>query len=219
MTERVPRRISRGPLSSVIRLLSFLRSWYRAHAVAPIPPSPPPSAPCQPTGFRRFDALLEGGLPCGRAVEILAPPGRGKTTLALRLAAAFQQQGLRVVLLAADGTLTPAYAKAQGLALDCVLWIDPALGERALAVAQRLLLEGVAELLVLDAPDALGLPRHAFRALGRALATSQALCLLTRPRGLFTPAPLLQKALRLYLHPKAVEASNGRRALRRFVRP
>lgn len=214
MTARVPRQISRRLLSSVTHLLSSLRSWYRQRAVVPIPPSPPPSAPFQSTGFRRFDELLEGGLPAGRAVEFLAPSGGGKTTLVLRLAATLQRQGRRVALLAADGTLTPAYAKAQGLDLDRVLWIDPALGERALAVAQRILTEGAAELLVLDAPDALALPRYAFRALGRTLADSQALCLITRPRGFFTPAPLFCKALRLYLHPKAVEASNGRRALR-----
>ena len=214
MTARVPRRIGRGPLSSVLRLLSSLRSWYRQCAVEPATPMPPPRPPCHPTGFRRFDELLEGGLPCGRAVEFIAPPGSGKTTLVLRLAAACQRHGLRVALLAADGSLTPAYAKAQGLAPAAVLWIDPTLGERALAVAQRLLAEQVAGLLVLDAPDALGLPRHAFRPLSRALASSQALCLITRPRASFTPAPLLRNPLRLLLYPEAIEASNGHRALR-----
>src|SRR5262245_57013539 len=70
------------------------------------------------TGIPSVDALLVGGLPRGRLVEITGPPSSGRTSLALALlASATRASEVAAVVDAADA-FDPASADAAGVALE-----------------------------------------------------------------------------------------------------
>jgi len=83
--------------------------------------------PRVPTGLPWADLPMRGGLPIGGLVALVAPPGVGKTALAIQwtLGALLQDQALRAVWAA--GELTPAalagraIVAASGLLDDCPL--------------------------------------------------------------------------------------------------
>ncbi len=66
------------------------------------------------TGFPQFDAVIGGGIPLGRIVEIFGAEDSGKTALALHLA---HQIGGPVLYADADHKLTPHILHGRGLYL------------------------------------------------------------------------------------------------------
>ncbi len=121
--------------------------------LARMPPARTPDA--LSTGFAALDAALGGGLPRGYLVEIFGPEGSGKTTLALRMAAAVQAGGGTAAWIDAERAFDPAYAARLGIALERLPVARPESAEKALEMARRLALSHSVDLLVVDSAAAL----------------------------------------------------------------
>jgi circadian clock protein KaiC len=89
-----------------------------------------------PTGITALDALLGGGLHRGTSNMIMGPPGTGKSTLAIKHAAAAGAKGERVNIYLFDETLATFLGRAKALGMDispyvqsgtiCIDVVDPA---------------------------------------------------------------------------------------------
>jgi recombination protein RecA len=108
------------------------------------------------TGSYGFDkALVIGGVPRGRIVEVYGPPSCGKTTLALHVAAAAQTVGGSAAFIDAEHALDLQYAKNLGVRVEELIVAKPENGEKALAVALSLVDTGLVELVIIDSVAAL----------------------------------------------------------------
>ena len=108
------------------------------------------------TGSLGLDiALVIGGLPRGRIVEIYGPESSGKTTLALHVVAEAQKKGGVCAFVDAEHALDPAYAKKLGVDIDELLISQPDAGEQALEIADTLVRSGAIDVLVVDSVAAL----------------------------------------------------------------
>src|SRR5512144_1025653 len=109
-----------------------------------------------PTGSISFDAALGvGGFPRGRVVEIFGPESSGKTTIALQVIAEAQKTGGMAAFVDAEHALDSAYAKKLGVDVDNLLISQPDYGEQALEIADRLILSGALDVVVIDSVAAL----------------------------------------------------------------
>jgi recombination protein RecA len=109
-----------------------------------------------PTGSLALDiALGIGGIPKGSFTEIYGPESSGKTTLCQHLIANIQRAGGRAVIIDAEHSLDPEYARKTGVTID-TLWIcQPDYGEQAMKVALALIETGAIDLVVIDSIAAL----------------------------------------------------------------
>ena len=108
-----------------------------------------------PSGSIALDAMLGGGYPRGRVVEIFGPESAGKSTLALHAVAQIQRRGEIAAYIDAEHSLDPGYASRIGV--DCSqLWISqPDSGEQALEICQTLVKTNAVGLIVVDSVAAL----------------------------------------------------------------
>ncbi|MCZ6823214.1 MAG: recombinase RecA [Deltaproteobacteria bacterium] len=112
--------------------------------------------PIIPTGSPSLDiALGVGGVPRGRVTEIFGPESSGKTTLALHVIAECQRQGGAAAFIDAEHAMDAAYAAKLGVNMEELLVSQPDTGEQALEIADRLVLSGAIELVVIDSVAAL----------------------------------------------------------------
>ena len=121
--------------------------WLRPH------PPKPTYFPHFSTTFPALDeALAIGGIPRGRITEISGTPTSGMVTLALKVLAQAQKEGLTAVYLDLYEAFDPDYAGRCGLKLE-TLWV---LRPRPLALAWSVLadviVEGKAGAVVVDVP-------------------------------------------------------------------
>lgn len=109
-----------------------------------------------PTGAISLDlALGVGGIPRGKIVELFGPEGSGKSTLALSVVKEAQKMGGVAVYIDAENVLDPEYAEALGIDLDR-LWISqPSSGEEGFKVAEAVLEENAADVIVFDSVAAM----------------------------------------------------------------
>src|SRR5689334_9214965 len=126
------------------------------------------------TGFAELDAILgPGGVPRGMGVALRGDPSSGRTTLALRLAAAAQASGSIVAWLDLAAALDPVEAVARGVRPEWLVVLTPADAEEGLAIAGSLLAGRTVDLLIIDLPPRLeGAARVADR-LGRLAALAR----------------------------------------------
>lgn len=103
-----------------------------------------------PTGLPGLDALLGGGLPTGKIVELSGRPGAGATATAIRLLARFSSQGHPVALIDRPEAFDPRSAQEAGVELSRLLWCRPLRLDDAARAADALLASGAFPLLVLD---------------------------------------------------------------------
>ena len=108
-----------------------------------------------PTGVVELDALLDGGLPRGRLVELFGPPGAGKTTLALRICAAVHRGGGVAAIVDVDQGIDKGCLVRAGVDGDKLVLARPEGGEAALHVVDELLSAGAADVIVVDSVAAL----------------------------------------------------------------
>ena len=101
------------------------------------------------------EALGIGGLPRGRIVEIFGWESSGKSTIALNCIADAQKKGLKCLLVDAENAFDPEYATALGVQVDSLQYCQPSYGEQGLEVADRLMLSGQADVVVIDSVAAL----------------------------------------------------------------
>ena len=100
-------------------------------------------------------ALGIGGLPKGRVVEIYGPESSGKTTLAIHVIAEAQKKGGICAFIDAEHAFDSEYAKKLGVDIDNLLISQPDYGEQALEIADRLILSGALDVVVIDSVAAL----------------------------------------------------------------
>jgi recombination protein RecA len=100
-------------------------------------------------------ALGVGGLPKGRVVEIYGPESSGKTTLAIHVIAEAQKKGGMCAFIDAEHAFDSTYAQKLGVDIDNLLISQPDYGEQALEIADRLILSGALDVVVIDSVAAL----------------------------------------------------------------
>jgi recombination protein RecA len=108
------------------------------------------------TGSIGLDSALGiGGLPKGRIVEIYGPESSGKTTVAIHVIAEAQKKGGICAFIDAEHAFDSIYAKKLGVDVDNLLISQPDYGEQALEIADRLILSGALDVVVIDSVAAL----------------------------------------------------------------
>ena len=108
------------------------------------------------TGSIGLDVALGiGGLPRGRVVEIYGPESSGKTTIATHVIAEAQKKGGMCAFIDAEHAFDSAYAQKLGVDVDNLLISQPDYGEQALEIADRLILSGALDVVVIDSVAAL----------------------------------------------------------------
>ncbi len=108
------------------------------------------------TGSIGLDVALGiGGLPRGRVVEIYGPESSGKTTIAIHVIAEAQKKGGMCAIIDAEHAFDSAYAQKLGVDVDNLLISQPDYGEQALEIADRLILSGALDVVVIDSVAAL----------------------------------------------------------------
>src|SRR5436189_3590123 len=108
------------------------------------------------TGSLGLDVALGiGGLPRGRVVEIYGPESSGKTTIATHVIAEAQKKGGICAIIDAEHAFDSTYAQKLGVDIDNLLISQPDYGEQALEIADRLILSGALDVIVIDSVAAL----------------------------------------------------------------
>lgn len=108
------------------------------------------------TGSLGLDVALGiGGLPKGRVIEIYGPESSGKTTIATHVIAEAQKKGGMCAIIDAEHAFDSNYAKKLGVDIDNLLISQPDYGEQALEIADRLILSGALDVVVIDSVAAL----------------------------------------------------------------
>jgi recombination protein RecA len=108
------------------------------------------------TGSIGLDSALGiGGLPRGRIVEIYGPESSGKTTIAIHVIAEAQKKGGMCAIIDAEHAFDSLYARKLGVDVDNLLISQPDYGEQGLEIADRLILSGALDVVVIDSVAAL----------------------------------------------------------------
>src|ERR1051326_1413872 len=108
------------------------------------------------TGSIGLDTALGiGGLPRGRVVEIYGPESSGKTTIATHVIAEAQKKGGMCAIIDAEHAFDSAYAQKLEVDIDNLLLSQPDYGEQAFEIADRLILSGALDVVVIDSVAAL----------------------------------------------------------------
>src|SRR5437773_3598034 len=108
------------------------------------------------TGSIGLDVALGiGGLPRGRVVEVYGPESSGKTTIATHVIAEAQKKGGMCAIIDAEHAFDSSYAQKLGVDVDNLLISQPDYGEQALEIADRLILSGALDVVVIDSVAAL----------------------------------------------------------------
>jgi len=108
------------------------------------------------TGSIGLDTALGiGGLPRGRVIEIYGPESSGKTTIATHVIAEAQKKGGMCAIIDAEHAFDSVYAQKLGVDIDNLLISQPDYGEQALEIADRLILSGALDVVVIDSVAAL----------------------------------------------------------------
>src|SRR6186713_2186071 len=108
------------------------------------------------TGSIGLDVALGiGGLPRGRVVEIYGPESSGKTTIATHVIAEAQKKGGMCAIIDAEHAFDSNYARKLGVDVDNLLISQPDYGEQGLEIADRLILSGALDVVVIDSVAAL----------------------------------------------------------------
>ncbi len=108
------------------------------------------------TGSIGLDVALGiGGLPKGRIIEIYGPESSGKTTIAIHVIAEAQKKGGMCAFIDAEHAFDSTYAQKLGVDVDNLLISQPDYGEQALEIADRLILSGALDVVVIDSVAAL----------------------------------------------------------------
>ncbi len=108
------------------------------------------------TGSIGLDVALGiGGIPRGRVIEIYGPESSGKTTIATHIIAEAQKKGGMCAIIDAEHAFDSNYAQKLGVDVDNLLISQPDYGEQALEIADRLILSGALDVVVIDSVAAL----------------------------------------------------------------
>jgi len=112
-------------------------------------------------------ALGVGGLPKGRVVEIYGPESSGKNNNCHSRNCRSPKKGGICAIIDAEHAFDNSYAKKLGVDVDNLLISQPDYGEQALEIADRLILSGALDVVVVDSVAALVPKRRVGRRNGR----------------------------------------------------
>jgi hypothetical protein len=166
----------------------------RKHLGAARPANDAASAAALPTGNPRLDALLGGGWPRGRIVEVAGPWSSGKTSLLFRSLAEVTRRRQLAAWIDGRGELYPPSAATLGVDLDRLLVVRPSRGGTARA-GEIVARSAAFPLVVLDLADGERLEDAAIARLRAAAAAGGAVVAALAPR----PGAVAQAAVKLEL--------------------
>lgn len=112
--------------------------------------------PAISSGSIALDAALGiGGYAVGRIIEIFGAASVGKTTLCLHAIAEAQKAGLTCAYVDMEGSVDPGYAAALGVDINKLLFSQPASGDEAMEIVDKLVKSGLVGLIAVDSVSAL----------------------------------------------------------------
>lgn len=91
-----------------------------------------------PTNLLLFDKII-GGVPIGTILSISSPPGVGKTTLLIQIAASLQQLGHSLVYFDTERSLSSRRIRDLGLDIDKILYLQPDSLEQVYEIMTKLI--------------------------------------------------------------------------------
>ena len=151
-----PKQVGTGSDKDIDRALADIKTKFGDDSIMKLGETPKVDVNAIPTGSIGVDwALGIGGLPRGRIIEIFGPESSGKTTLSLHVIAEAQKKGGMCAIIDAEHAFDSSYAQKLGVDVDNLLISQPDYGEQALEIADRLILSGALDVVVIDSVAAL----------------------------------------------------------------
>lgn len=109
-----------------------------------------------PTGVLGIDAILGGGVPLGRIIEVFGNEGSGKTTLCSHLVASAQQRGAIATYIDVEHAYDMTYAASIGVDPAAIIFSQPSNGEKAFDLAIQAAEDGnPGDIIVIDSMAAI----------------------------------------------------------------
>ncbi len=141
--------------SGIAEVMEKLRKDYGEGAVMYMKENPLPAVERISCGIWPLDAIIGGGLPVGRIIEIYGPESSGKTTICLKAVAEVQKEGGTCAYIDAEHALDPVYAEHLGVDVPNLIISQPDSGEMALDVVENFVRTGEVRLIIVDSVAAL----------------------------------------------------------------
>ena len=144
--------------AAINEAIKVIEKEYGKGAIMDISSENPIKVEAVSSGSLAIDSALGiGGYPKGRIVEVYGPESSGKTTIALHAIAEVQKTGGIAAFIDAENALDIEYAKALGVdfTLGKFFLSQPDSGEQALDIAEKLILSGAIDIIVIDSVAAL----------------------------------------------------------------
>ena len=144
--------------AAINEAIKVIEKEYGKGAIMDISSENPIKVEAVSSGSLTIDSALGiGGYPKGRIVEVYGPESSGKTTIALHAIAEVQKTGGIAAFIDAENALDIEYAKALGVDFTPGKFFlsQPDSGEQALDIAEKLILSGAIDIIVIDSVAAL----------------------------------------------------------------
>ena len=144
--------------AAINEAIKVIEKEYGKGAIMDISSENPIKVEAVSSGSLAIDSALGiGGYPKGRIVEVYGPESSGKTTIALHAIAEVQKTGGIAAFIDAENALDIEYAKALGVDFTPGKFFlsQPDSGEHALDIAEKLILSGAIDIIVIDSVAAL----------------------------------------------------------------
>ena len=144
--------------AAINEAIKVIEKEYGKGAIMDISSENPMKVEAVSSGSLAIDSALGiGGYPKGRIVEVYGPESSGKTTIALHAIAEVQRTGGIAAFIDAENALDIEYAKALGVDFTPGKFFlsQPDSGEQALDIAEKLILSGAIDIIVIDSVAAL----------------------------------------------------------------
>ena len=144
--------------AAINEAIKVIEKEYGKGAIMDISSENPIKVEAVSSGSLAIDSALGiGGYPKGRIVEVYGPESSGKTTIALHAIAEVQKTGGIAAFIDAENALDIEYAKAFGVDFTPGKFFlsQPDSGEQALDIAEKLILSGAIDIIVIDSVAAL----------------------------------------------------------------
>ena len=144
--------------AAISEAIKVIEKEYGKGAIMDISSENPIKVEAVSSGSLAIDSALGiGGYPKGRIVEVYGPESSGKTTIALHAIAEVQKTGGIAAFIDAENALDIEYAKALGVDFTPGKFFlsQPDSGEQALDIAEKLILSGAIDIIVIDSVAAL----------------------------------------------------------------